>query len=66
MVGWVGACVQVAVVAYVRVVQSMALTRSGKRVPASTAHEETRVWSAEEDGVWRCVHFHKSPAKLDK
>jgi hypothetical protein len=52
----------VAVVAYVRVVQRMALTRTGKRVPSSTAFEETRVWQAT-DGVWKNVHFHKSPAE---
>ena len=51
----------VAVVAYVRVVQSMILTRTGKRVPASNAFEETRVWQCT-DGVWRNVHFHKSTA----
>src|SRR3954468_11030355 len=45
----------VAVVTYVRVVQSA----GPDAVPVSTAFEETRVWRRQ-DGRWRHVHFHRS------
>ena len=51
----------VALVAYVRIIQTMAKTRQGTRVPHSSAFEESRLWVAT-DGVWRNVHFHKSEA----
>ena len=45
----------VAVVCYVRLVQS--LDGAGKAVTSRS--EETRVWHCK-DGVWRHVHFHRS------
>jgi ketosteroid isomerase-like protein len=46
----------VAVVAYVRLVQSLGESGSGV-----TSHfEETRVWQMQQ-GKWRHVHFHRSP-----
>ena len=46
----------VAVVAYVRLVQS--LNESGS--PVTSHYEETRVWQRRQ-GKWRHVHFHRSP-----
>jgi calcium/calmodulin-dependent protein kinase (CaM kinase) II len=46
----------VAVVAYVRLVQS--LDDSG--APVTSHVEETRVWQRQQ-GRWRHVHFHRSP-----
>lgn len=46
----------VAVVAYVRLVQSV--LDGGKT--ATMAFEETRVWQRQASG-WRHVHFHRSP-----
>jgi calcium/calmodulin-dependent protein kinase (CaM kinase) II len=46
----------VAVVAYVRLVQST--LEGGKTI--TTAFEETRVWQRQASG-WRHVHFHRSP-----
>ena len=43
-----------AVVSYVRLVQR--LENGG---PTTQAWEETRVWQ-NTDGVWKCVHFHRS------
>ena len=45
----------VAVVAYVRLVQRLDATRS----PVTSAVEETRIWQ-KQDGRWRHVHFHRS------
>jgi len=45
----------VAVVTYVRLVQS--LGEGGQ--PATSAFEETRVWQMRQ-GTWRHVHFHRS------
>jgi calcium/calmodulin-dependent protein kinase (CaM kinase) II len=45
----------VAVVSYVRLVQSM---DEGDK-PATAAFEETRVWQMQQ-GKWRHVHFHRS------
>jgi ketosteroid isomerase-like protein len=45
----------VAVVAYVRLVQSL----DGASNPRTSHHEETRVWQRR-DGRWRHVHFHRS------
>lgn len=47
---------EVAVVSYVRLIQSM-----GENGPKTTAFEETRVWQ-QQDGAWRQVHFHRSAA----
>ncbi len=47
----------VAVVAYIRLNQRVGLDG----VPFSQAMEETRVWQRQE-GKWRHVHFHRSPA----
>jgi len=46
----------VAVVAYVRLVQSVA--ESG--APVTSHFEETRVWQMQ-NGKWQHVHFHRSP-----
>jgi ketosteroid isomerase-like protein len=46
----------VAVVAYVRLVQSV----SDNGGPVTSHFEETRVWQLQ-DGKWRHVHFHRSP-----
>lgn len=47
----------VAVVTFIRLKQAL-----GKDdVPRTSAAEETRVWE-KRDGVWRHVHFHRSPA----
>ncbi len=46
----------VAVVTYVRLVQS--LTESGATV--TSHYEETRVWQMQQ-GKWQHVHFHRSP-----
>ncbi|MBI3837228.1 MAG: DUF4440 domain-containing protein [Planctomycetia bacterium] len=46
----------VAVVTYVRLVQS--LSESGS--PVTSHYEETRVWQMHE-GKWQHVHFHRSP-----
>jgi calcium/calmodulin-dependent protein kinase (CaM kinase) II len=46
----------VAVVAYVRLNQR----RGADGSPFTTAFEETRVWQRQ-NGVWRHVHFHRSP-----
>ncbi|MEX0679597.1 MAG: DUF4440 domain-containing protein [Pirellulales bacterium] len=45
----------VAVVSYVRLVQSVG--DGGK--PTTSAFEETRVWQMQQ-GAWRHVHFHRS------
>jgi calcium/calmodulin-dependent protein kinase (CaM kinase) II len=45
----------VAVVAYVRLVQRL----SPEGAPLTTATAETRVWQRK-DGRWRHVHFHRS------
>jgi calcium/calmodulin-dependent protein kinase (CaM kinase) II len=45
----------VAVVCYVRLVQSL----DGAGKPVTSRSEETRVWHCK-DGVWRHVHFHRS------
>jgi calcium/calmodulin-dependent protein kinase (CaM kinase) II len=47
----------VAVIAYVRLTQRMA---DGK--PFTTAMEETRIWHRQQ-GKWKHVHFHRSPAR---
>jgi calcium/calmodulin-dependent protein kinase (CaM kinase) II len=44
----------VAVVAYVRLVQS-----TGEGGPTTSVYEETRVWR-KQGGRWRHVHFHRS------
>ena len=46
----------VAVVSYVRLVQS--LDESGS--PRTSSYEETRVWQLK-GGNWQHVHFHRSP-----
>jgi calcium/calmodulin-dependent protein kinase (CaM kinase) II len=46
----------VAVVTYVRLVQS--LNESGG--PVTSHYEETRVWQMQQ-GKWQHVHFHRSP-----
>lgn len=46
----------VAIVCYVRLIQSM-----GETGPKTIAFEETRVWQKESD-AWKQVHFHRSPA----
>lgn len=46
-----------AVIAYVRLTQKMA---DGK--PITVAMEETRVWHRQQ-GKWKHVHFHRSPAR---
>ncbi|MHB1038338.1 MAG: DUF4440 domain-containing protein [Pirellulales bacterium] len=46
---------EVAVVAYVRLVQHLDAEGS----PVSNAFQETRVWQRQQ-GVWRHVHFHRS------
>jgi len=48
---------EAAVVCYVRVNQSA----GPDGVPQSTSFAETRVWQ-KQDGRWRHVHFHRSPA----
>ena len=45
----------VAVVSYVRLVQSLG---EGDK-PATSAFEDTRVWQMQQ-GTWRPVHFHRS------
>jgi calcium/calmodulin-dependent protein kinase (CaM kinase) II len=47
----------VAVIAYIRLTQRM---NDGK--PVSSAMEETRVWHRQQ-GKWKHVHFHRSPAR---
>lgn len=47
----------VAVVCYVRLVQS--LDTGG--APVTSHYEETRVWQMQQ-GKWQHVHFHRSPA----
>jgi len=47
----------VAIIAYVRLTQKMA---DGK--PITVAMEETRVWHRQQ-GKWKHVHFHRSPAR---
>jgi calcium/calmodulin-dependent protein kinase (CaM kinase) II len=46
----------VAVVCYVRLTQ-----RSDESGVSTSAFEETRIWQ-KQDGRWRHVHFHRSPA----
>lgn len=46
----------VAIVCYVRLIQSM-----GETGPKTTAFEETRVWRLDGEN-WRQVHFHRSAA----
>jgi calcium/calmodulin-dependent protein kinase (CaM kinase) II len=46
----------VGIIAYVRLTQKMV---DGK--PVTTAMEETRVWHRQ-NGKWKHVHFHRSPA----
>lgn len=46
----------VAVVAYVRLVQSV----NDAGVPVTAHYEETRVWQMQQ-GKWQHVHFHRSP-----
>jgi calcium/calmodulin-dependent protein kinase (CaM kinase) II len=46
----------VAIVAYVRLVQRIGLEGQ----PITTATAETRVWQRR-DGGWKHVHFHRSP-----
>lgn len=46
-----------AVVTYTRLVQRV--EADGR--PSTAAFEETRVWERQ-DGVWKHVHFHRSPA----
>jgi ketosteroid isomerase-like protein len=48
----------VAVVAYVRLNQKL----DAAGAPVTSAIEETRVWQRQE-GKWRHVHFHRSPAR---
>ncbi|HQR41642.1 MAG TPA: DUF4440 domain-containing protein, partial [Gemmatales bacterium] len=45
---------EVAVVCYVRLIQSV-----GDAGPQTVAFEETRVWQ-QQNGQWKCVHFHRS------
>lgn len=47
----------VGIIAYVRLTQKLA---DGK--PVTVAMEETRVWQRQ-NGKWKHVHFHRSPAK---
>lgn len=47
----------VAVVCYVRLNQ-----REGPAGPMTTGSEETRVWHRR-NGVWKHVHFHRSPVR---
>src|SRR5262245_24708179 len=47
---------EVAVVAYVRLVQSVNETGT----PITSQFEETRVWQRR-NGTWQHVHFHRSP-----
>ncbi|MBU6238154.1 MAG: DUF4440 domain-containing protein [Planctomycetes bacterium] len=47
----------VAVIAYIRLTQKMA---DGK--PVTVAMEETRIWQRQQ-GRWKHVHFHRSPAR---
>jgi ketosteroid isomerase-like protein len=46
----------VAVISYVRLNQRIA----GDGAPTTNAVEETRVWQ-KQNGVWKHVHFHRSP-----
>jgi ketosteroid isomerase-like protein len=46
----------VAVVAYVRLVQSL----NDAGAPVTSHYEETRVWQMQQ-GKWQHVHFHRSP-----
>ncbi len=48
---------EVAVVTYVRLTQCV--SEDGR--PSTFAFEETRVWQRQ-DGQWKHVHFHRSPA----
>jgi len=50
-------CGEMAVVTYVRLIQS--LDSEGR--PQSSACEETRVWERKE-GAWQHTHFHRSQA----
>jgi ketosteroid isomerase-like protein len=45
----------VAVVAYVRIIQRL----GPDRTPVSIAFDETRVWQRQ-NGAWKHVHFHRS------
>ena len=45
---------EVAIVCYVRLIQSM-----GDAGPQTTSFEETRIWHKQGDG-WKHVHFHRS------
>jgi ketosteroid isomerase-like protein len=47
----------VAVIAYVRLTQ-----RFHDNKPVSSSMEETRVWHRQQ-GKWKHVHFHRSPAR---
>jgi ketosteroid isomerase-like protein len=46
----------VAVIAYVRLVQRIGMEGS----PVTQASAETRIWQ-KQDGRWRHVHFHRTP-----
>ncbi len=46
----------VGIIAYVRLVQKLS---DGK--PTTSAMEETRIWHRQ-NGKWKHVHFHRSPA----
>ena len=46
----------VAVVAYVRLIQRLGLDGA----PATVASAETRIWQ-KQNGRWRHVHFHRTP-----
>jgi calcium/calmodulin-dependent protein kinase (CaM kinase) II len=48
----------VALVTCVRLNQRL----SADGTPVTTAHEETRVWQRQQ-GHWKHVHFHRSPAR---
>jgi calcium/calmodulin-dependent protein kinase (CaM kinase) II len=49
---------ETAVVTYVRLNQRL----DAAGVPVTTSTEETRVWQRQ-NGRWRHVHFHRSPAR---
>ncbi len=46
-----------AVVSYIRLQQHVD-SETGKPVVVNSS--ETRVWQKMNDGLWRCVHFHRS------
>jgi len=47
-----------AVVCYVRLNQQVD-PATGK--PVTRGFSETRIWHRDDDGIWRQVHFHRSP-----